>query len=489
MARLSPCAETIKVAYNKRTTPLSVAFRAAFSAVGGMAIGLGYHALAFSDIPIVWGYELSHSSWQIGSVILLGVLGGKLAASGRRWSKARGDYRAEDIRLAIGELNSQNILKVARHRIPQLADTTVVQAKDEFLLQQREKLRGFIDEREDFQKKMDEVIKSLKGKSGRERIDLLHKKEFLHNSIRLLDSSIVESEGKLVGKYLIRYLRDEAEGGMGKVYIGYSEGLDKEVIVKVVGGGEDQQARLQREAEIQSEIFHPNVARIYSFREVDGEPAIVQEWVRGEELSIFPKGYIKFHNEKQVYINIMLQIARGLKASHDKGVIHRDLKPGNILVVRDGSGQVGRVVIIDFGLGRSMLDSRRRLTMDGSLISGTPPYMSPEQWGGLGKVERPTDIYALGCIFFELISGIFPYQDQITAENAQEQRRQFEYWAVNGPVPVLERVEENLQELISKMLQKGPSERPNIDGVIAQLQEMPSSASSMQVIVPFSKSK
>jgi eukaryotic-like serine/threonine-protein kinase len=206
--------------------------------------------------------------------------------------------------------------------------------------------------------------------------------------------------GTKLGPYEI--LAPIGAGGMGEVYKARDTKLDRETAIKVIPANLAQDperlARFEREAKILASLNHPNIAQIYGIEEWNGIRALVMELVPGTTLN-----ELKPNIRRAVEIGS--QICEALQAAHEKRVIHRDLKPANIKITPDGV-----VKVLDFGLAKSPAEQTREdttltfgMTAPGGAM-GTPGYMSPEQMRG-EEVDRRTDIWAFGCVLFELISG------------------------------------------------------------------------------------
>ena len=205
----------------------------------------------------------------------------------------------------------------------------------------------------------------------------------------------------LADRYAIEH--ELGAGGMAIVYLATDLKLDRQVAIKVLrpelaaAMGID---RFVREVELTSQLEHPNILSIFDAGEADGFLYYVMPLVEGESLRD------RLNRETQLPLEDALQIAKdvagALGHSHDKGVMHRDIKPENILL----SG--GRAIVADFGIARAVtMAGGEKLTQTGMAI-GTPAYMSPEQASGTGKVDHRTDIYALGCVLYEMLAGEAP---------------------------------------------------------------------------------
>jgi len=198
-------------------------------------------------------------------------------------------------------------------------------------------------------------------------------------------------------------------GGMGSVYLAQHLRLPgKQVAVKVLRGGDHLTAeifaRFRREAEIASRLGHPNIVEVLDYDTLeDGTPFLVLEFLRGESLqSRLERGRLPLH---AVY-SFTRQMGSALQAAHGAGIVHRDLKPANVfLVPTDSGGVVGeRLKLLDFGISK-VLDSSTVQTQEAMLI-GTPQYMSPEQAQGRNReIDARTDIFAMGCIVYEMMTG------------------------------------------------------------------------------------
>ena len=192
------------------------------------------------------------------------------------------------------------------------------------------------------------------------------------------------------------------KGGMGEVYRAYDTELKGEVALKIVRGDADADAalaRFRREIALARKVTSPNVLRVYDLAEHEGLRFLSMELVDGEDLGALMR------REKRVPIEraleIIRQVCRGLEAAHAQGVVHRDLKPHNVLVAKDG-----HVRVADFGLARSIGESG--MTASGAIL-GSPAYMSPEQVKGDPTDER-SDIYSLGVMLYQLVTGEAPFR-------------------------------------------------------------------------------
>jgi serine/threonine-protein kinase len=260
--------------------------------------------------------------------------------------------------------------------------------------------------------------------------------------------------GDQLGHYVIS--EPLGAGGMGEVYRARDTRLERDVAIKVLpeGFGDDAErlARFEREAKVLASVNHPNVATLFGLETVDpGKLFIVMELVEGEDLAQrIERGPIPIKDA----IRVARQVAEGLEAAHAKGIVHRDLKPGNIRITPEAT-----VKILDFGLAREwgpgpgdadFTESptiTAGMTREGTIL-GTAPYLSPEQARGQ-SVDRRTDIWAFGCVLYEMITGqrAFP-GDTSTEIIARVLERQPDWSALPATVPPA------LRRLLGRCLEK-----------------------------------
>jgi len=210
-----------------------------------------------------------------------------------------------------------------------------------------------------------------------------------------------------LGKYEIR--RTLGRGAMGVVYEAYDPMIKRRVALKTIRGdqltGEDAAtvvARFRREAQAAGRLNHPNIVAIYDFDEDDGTSFIAMEYVDGRDLKTAFEGHERFANAE--IVRIMSEILDALGYSHRQGVIHRDIKPGNVFLLEDGT-----VKVADFGIAHIESSS---LTQVGSVM-GTPSFMSPEQIQGL-PVDGRSDLFAAGVILYQFLTGERPFVGSAT---------------------------------------------------------------------------
>ncbi len=219
--------------------------------------------------------------------------------------------------------------------------------------------------------------------------------------------------GRRIGSYDVRALL--GSGGMGDVYRAHDEKLGRDVAIKVLGlvFVDDKQhvSRMEREARLLASLNHPGIAGIYGLEAAGDTPALVMELVEGETLAeCLASGPVSVGES----LAIARQIAEALEAAHDIGIVHRDLKPSNIKITPQGV-----VKVLDFGLAKllgplSAEPGRAEPTPEGA-IAGTPAYMSPEQARGK-PADRRSDVWAFGCVLFEMLTGQSPFKASSVAE-------------------------------------------------------------------------
>jgi hypothetical protein len=219
----------------------------------------------------------------------------------------------------------------------------------------------------------------------------------------------VALEARLRGQY--RIIRLLGRGGMGAVYLARDLSLDREVAVKVVktsSDSHDVHERFRREAKTAGRLSHPNIVPLHSFGEVEGMPYFVMGYVRGESLASRLQRDGRITEESGV--RLIGEIASALEHAHRQGVVHRDVKPENVLI----DDESGRAMLTDFGVAKAAGDGET-MTAHGAVI-GTPHYMSPEQAEGIAAVDGRSDIYSLGVMAYAVLSGRLPFEGKTAAD-------------------------------------------------------------------------
>ncbi|HET9587282.1 MAG TPA: protein kinase [Anaerolineales bacterium] len=272
--------------------------------------------------------------------------------------------------------------------------------------------------------------------------------------------------GKTLGKIHIDQL--VARGGMAEVYVGTHESYGQ-VAVKILRGLLERDsahlARFKRESEVIGELKHPNIVQMLDYYVVDETPCLVMEYVSGPTLAHYLK-VLRDRNQHLpigVVANLLAALASALDYAHEKGIVHRDIKPANVLL-RSPSQNIQsqktlplnvQPILTDFGLVR-LLDSTMHTTA-GS-VAGTPAYMSPEQARG-EKVDKRTDIYSLGIMLYEMLSGAVPFQADTTFGMLMQHINEH-------PAPI-KGISPDLQALLDRALAKDPALRYQSAGELA----------------------
>ena len=248
---------------------------------------------------------------------------------------------------------------------------------------------------------------------------------------------------------------------MAEVYLGTHLTLDRPVAVKVmhnyIESDPDLQSRFEREAKVVAGLRHPNIVQIFDYDTADGHPYIVMEYLVGPSLGVYLRELHKRGQrlEPMQIARLLITIAAALDYAHEQGVVHRDIKPGNI-ILHNKSKNVSveqhltartEPVITDFGLVRIAQSATQ--TASGA-VSGTPAYMSPEQAQGL-KVDYRSDIYSLGVVLYEMVAGRIPFEGDTS-------------WTlifkhINEPPPSIEGIQPAVQAILDRALAKKPEDR------------------------------
>ena len=265
--------------------------------------------------------------------------------------------------------------------------------------------------------------------------------------------------GKTIGRVRIEKLL--ARGGMAEVYLGTHLTLERPVAVKLLHSHIEEEPslleRFHREAKVVAALRHPNIVQLFDFDTVDGHPYIVMEYLRGPTLANYLRG---LHNQgERIPSHQVARLLKGLTAAldyaHSQGVIHRDIKPGNILL-HSRTGEIPldkplrndvEAIVTDFGLVR--IAHAATQTASG-LVSGTPAYMSPEQASG-EKTDHRTDIYSLGVVLYEMLAGRVPFEADSTMSVL--------YMQIHNAPPAIPGISPDLQAIMNRALMKNPNDR------------------------------
>lgn len=253
--------------------------------------------------------------------------------------------------------------------------------------------------------------------------------------------------GQKIGRYEVK--NEIARGGMATVIRGYDPSFERDVAIKILPTTflHDPQfrTRFEREAKMIALLEHPAIVPVYDFGEDEGQPYIVMRYMAGGSLSErMDQSLLSLSETAQV----VSRLAPALDAAHAKQIIHRDIKPGNVLY-----DQYGNAYLSDFGIAR--LAEQAGVTLTGSNIIGTPAYMSPEQVQGEKEIDGRSDIYSLGVVVFQMLTGQTPYQGDSPAKVMMMH--------VLQPVPSLREIKsdlpEALDEVVKKSMAKAPADR------------------------------
>src|SRR5262245_15177162 len=262
--------------------------------------------------------------------------------------------------------------------------------------------------------------------------------------------------GRTLGHYRINSLI--GAGGMGEVYRARDTRLDREVAIKILpeelAGNPEPLRRFEREAKAVAALSHPNILAIHDFGNEQGVSYAVMELLEGETIRARLKRVALPWREA---VEVGLAVADGVAAAHAKGIIHRDLKPDNIFLTSDG-----QVKILDFGIARvkrvsaaaETITSSPTKTTEAGLVMGTLGYMSPEQARG-ETADAPSDIFSLGCVLYEMVSGRRPFVGETVAETIAAILR-------DTPPPIAHSrsaAPAELERVVMRCLEKQPSER------------------------------
>lgn len=282
------------------------------------------------------------------------------------------------------------------------------------------------------------------------------------------------SVGDRLGRFEI--LGPLGAGGMGNVYRARDPQLKREVAIKVLSiafrGDPDRQRRFEQEARAAASLNHPNILAVHDFGVHEGIGFIVTELLEGQVLRQRIDGRPL---TPRIAVGYVIEIGGGLAAGHDRGVVHRDIKPDNLFVTNDG-----RIKILDFGLAKttgpdSSRDGSATVTLEAAApapIVGTPAYMSPEQARGL-RTDHRSDIFSTGAVLYEMLAGFAPFRRGSASETLSA--------VLHDDPPKLTRVAPELESIVLHCLEKAPEARfQNVRDLIFDLQSLPSAALTVQ---------
>ncbi len=257
-------------------------------------------------------------------------------------------------------------------------------------------------------------------------------------------------EGQNIGKY--RVLEALGRGGMARVYRAYHPQLDRYVAIKVLRSDlleeQDLLARFQREARAIASLRHPNIVQVFDFDTFAGNYYMVMELLEGDSLRARLNGYRSAGQRMPLpeLMQIISAVLKGLGYAHSQGIIHRDIKPANIMLTRQGEA-----VVTDFGIAQIL--GSNQMTASG-LLMGTLSYMAPEQ-GLHGSCDQRSDLYSLGIVFYEMLTGYTPFQADTPLAILMKH--------LNDPLPLPRKIDPDLplalEQIVLKALCKEPADR------------------------------
>jgi serine/threonine protein kinase len=278
-----------------------------------------------------------------------------------------------------------------------------------------------------------------------------------------------------IGRYEIQ--SEPMRGGMSIVFRAYDPRFERHVAIKVLTQSllSDPQLRVrfEREAKTIAKLEHPAIVPVYDVGEENGQPYIVMRYMAGGSLA----DRLKMHPlQFSEAVQIISRLAPALDAAHARGIVHRDLKPGNILF-----DQYGNAFLSDFGIARL---TEQSATLTGDAVLGTPAYMSPEQVQGNKELDGRSDVYSLGIILYEMLSGILPYHGDTPAKTM--------LMHILDPIPsLLERkpdIPDYINEVVIRALAKNPDDRfANAGEMAAELRAISGEGDYKKTLAPISE--
>jgi eukaryotic-like serine/threonine-protein kinase len=284
--------------------------------------------------------------------------------------------------------------------------------------------------------------------------------------------------GAKLGRYEIR--SKIGEGGMGEVYLAQDKKLDRKVALKIlpaeVASNQERMGRFVQEAKAAAQLNHPNIAHVYEIDEADGFHFIAMEFINGETLG---ECILSGETDLRKLLRYLQQVAEGLAKSHAAGIAHRDLKPDNIMITRDGHAK-----ILDFGLAKLIEPQGQKTETEGELASevdtvlqstpgiirGTAGYMSPEQARGKTReIDHRSDIFSFGCILYEATTGRKAFEGRDALDSQHK--------IVYGPTPLIKEANpaapDDLQRIVRRCLAKDPEDRyQTVKEVVIELRDV-----------------
>jgi serine/threonine protein kinase len=279
----------------------------------------------------------------------------------------------------------------------------------------------------------------------------------------------------IAGRYEV--IEELGTGGMGKVYRVFDREIKEEVALKILNPdiAEDRKSieRFRNELKLSRKIAHKNVCRMYDISKVDQKYFFTMEYVSGENL----KSFLKRSKLLTIgtTISIAKQVCEGLSQAHRLGIVHRDLKPSNIMIDREGN-----VRIMDFGIARSQ---KTKGVTGSRIMVGTPEYMSPEQ-AEAKEVDNRSDIYSLGVLLYEIVSGQLPFEGETPLSVILKHREV----RPKNPKEIRAQIPASLSQLILKCLEKDKDKRyENVEALLSDLENIENSLPLSSKSIPKKK--
>lgn len=289
---------------------------------------------------------------------------------------------------------------------------------------------------------------------------------------------MIETQIHTVGELIDnRYeiLRFVGEGGMQQVYCASDSVLGREVALKVPKSSSAQK-RFKRSAVVSARVNHPNVAKTLDYIETNSSPYLIEEFISGKDLK---EGLLQQLRVVDPYLTakILHYLAKGVSASHNAGVIHRDLKPSNIMVA--GEFNLSEIKITDFGIAKmaeeeiiNAVEGGESSTSASATVMGALPYMAPEMIKDARKAGKPSDVWALGAMMYELLSGQKPFGFGLTVirnilEDPAPQKPRF----IDAKIQ-FQSLGNELYTLILECLDKDPVNRPTADDLVQRCEDL-----------------
>ena len=269
-------------------------------------------------------------------------------------------------------------------------------------------------------------------------------------------------------------IEELGKGGMGRVYKVLDREINEEVALKILNpeitSDEKMIERFRNELKIARKIVHKNVCRMYDLCKEEGTKFIIMEYVPGEDLKSLIRKIGQFTVGKAVFV--ARQVCEGLAEAHILGIVHRDLKPQNIMIDKEGN-----VHIMDFGIARSL--EAKGITETGVII-GTPEYMSPEQVEGK-EVDQRSDIYSLGVVLYELVTGRVPFKGDTSLSIAVKHKTE----APLDPRKINTQIPEDLSQVILRCMEKNKEKRhQTAEQLLTELKKIEKCHPTIDIVLP-----